>query len=270
MMTAQPTIFHITHAKAGSQWVREILKYSAPRRFVPDEIQARQLYTRPIQVGKIYAASFISRDDFDAMLLPWSSTRFEKIFFKRNHCAHLQNFFNFRVKHNRFKTFFVVRDSRDTLVSMYFSLKISHTILLDQQRTLRETLQSMGLAEGLMYLIRKNLKSIARIQSSWITYPPGLIVRYEDLVEDEHGVFDEIIDYCEIDINRQYLHTMIANNSFEKATGRKPGQEDISAHLRKGIVGDWRNYFTDTVKSEFKQYYGKLLIDTGYEKDLNW
>jgi len=53
-------------------------------------------------------------------------------------------------------------------------------------------------------------------------------------------------------------------------TGRRPGQEDIHAHQRKGIAGDWRNHFTTRVKEVFKQRYGHVLIATGYEPDLNW
>jgi lipopolysaccharide transport system ATP-binding protein len=52
--------------------------------------------------------------------------------------------------------------------------------------------------------------------------------------------------------------------------GRKPGNEDTQAHERKGIAGDWRNYFTDRVSTEFKRCYGSLLVATGYEKGFSW
>ncbi|SRR5713101_160520 len=38
MISTLPTIFHITHLKAGSQWVAEILRQSAPERFVTCKI----------------------------------------------------------------------------------------------------------------------------------------------------------------------------------------------------------------------------------------
>ena len=63
---------------------------------------------------------------------------------------------------------------------------------------------------------------------------------------------------------------MVTFNSFEKATGRTPGTEDVNAHLRKGIAGDWQNHFTDRLKTEFKRRYSETLIRTGYEKDSNW
>ena len=63
---------------------------------------------------------------------------------------------------------------------------------------------------------------------------------------------------------------MILANRFEARSGRKPGEEDVTSHERKGIAGDWRNYFTPKVTREFKQRYGSLLVATGYEKGFGW
>ena len=73
-----------------------------------------------------------------------------------------------------------------------------------------------------------------------------------------------------IDVDSQRLHEIVAYNSFEAVTGRKRGQEDVTAHQRKGIVGDWCNHFSNRVKDEFKKRFGEVLITTGYEPDLNW
>ena len=64
---------------------------------------------------------------------------------------------------------------------------------------------------------------------------------------------------------------MVLANRFERLTGgRKRGQEDLAAHERKGVAGDWRNYFSERVTLAFKARYGGLLVATGYEQDLNW
>jgi lipopolysaccharide transport system ATP-binding protein len=52
--------------------------------------------------------------------------------------------------------------------------------------------------------------------------------------------------------------------------GRSKGTEDPVSHYRKGIAGDWRNYFTPRVADAFKKRFGDILIAAGYEKDLNW
>ena len=38
-VSSDPTVFHLTHPKAGSQWIREMLKYAAPNRFVGQRVR---------------------------------------------------------------------------------------------------------------------------------------------------------------------------------------------------------------------------------------
>ncbi|MFB5615351.1 MAG: hypothetical protein ACE5RI_09745 [Candidatus Nitrosomaritimum yanchengensis] len=40
--------------------------------------------------------------------------------------------------------------------------------------------------------------------------------------------------------------------------------------FRKGQIGAWKKHFMPEHKEIFKQVAGQLLIDLGYEKDLNW
>ena len=60
--------------------------------------------------------------------------------------------------------------------------------------------------------------------------------------------------------------------SFERfAEGRKRGEANVQSEYRKGIIGDWKNYFTDRDKDQFKaSEAGRLLIELGYEKDNDW
>ena len=80
-----------------------------------------------------------------------------------------------------------------------------------------------------------------------------------------------LLDECQLPVTRGRLEEVVLSSRFERLTkGRERGQEDVMAHARKGIAGDWRNYFSDPVKQAFKTRYGGLLVATGYEKDLNW
>jgi hypothetical protein len=63
----------------------------------------------------------------------------------------------------------------------------------------------------------------------------------------------------------------IYDNRYDKKTsGRKRGAEDPQSHYRKGIAGDWRNYFQDQHKKHFTNVYGDILIRLGYESDDTW
>jgi len=199
----------------------------------------------------------------------------------------------------------VIRDLRDTLVSLYFSWKISHFFHLPWQHRCRQLLNSVNKEQGLLYFIgqreisrfdgnldspflktnyelanrldnaaliiwmSKILDYIVNIQLSWLN-DDALLIKYEDLITDEFMLFEQIIDYCQISVTRKRLHEIVRYNTFEAVTGRKAGQEDIRAHQRKGIVGDWRNHFSGRVKEAFKERFGEVLIKTRYECDLNW
>ena len=264
----QPTIFHITHQKAGSQWVREILKYSAPERFVSQELYNQQLTKKAIQVGKIYAAVYMSRGQFLSILHPFSTHHSWKTFFKAPGIC-LQNWHHFGKQKNPVHCFTVIRDLRDTLISLYFSERYSHPLLDQKSVERRKYLTNASFEEGLYYLMHTKLSDLAVIQASWIT-DPGLLIRYEDLLKDADTGFRQIIQHCEIHALSEELGWIIKNNLFEKVTGRARGIEDVNSHLRKGITGDWKNHFSNRIKDEFKTMYGAVLIETGYETDFNW
>jgi hypothetical protein len=51
--------------------------------------------------------------------------------------------------------------------------------------------------------------------------------------------------------------------SFERQAGRRPGEEDKRSFLRKGVVGDWRNHFSQEARETFDRYAGSELILLG-------
>jgi len=60
---------------------------------------------------------------------------------------------------------------------------------------------------------------------------------------------------------------ILENQSFFNLSGgRKPGEEDKEAFYRKGIIGDWKNYLTDTQNKEFCKKHEKLMQMLGYLK----
>lgn len=236
------TVFHVTHWKAGSQWIHRILKECTPDRIVVPEVDETQFLGRPLEPGRVYPTVYVTREQFESAALP-------------------QNW----------RRFVIIRDLRDTLVSAYFSIKTSHPILDSRLATWRAALNSMGLEDGLMYVTKEWLPPCARIQHSWVKTDERLI-RYEELLEHDLETLETILlDHCQIPISRGSLREIVLANRFERLTGGRPrGQEDEAAHERKGIVGDWRNYFTEGIKREFKDRYGDLLIATGYEGSSDW
>jgi lipopolysaccharide transport system ATP-binding protein len=238
---APPTIFHVTHWKAGSQWINRILTDCVPERIVAPQVGGGQFLYWPLQQGKVYPTIYVSADQFAEVQLPTSWRRFV-----------------------------IIRDLRDTLISAYFSLKVSHPEELDNA-PLRDRLQTLSFEAGLALLMDEWLPGCARIQLSWQETGERLI-RYEDLLEHDQEILEPLLlEECQLPVEPMRLREIILANRFEQQTvGRARGQEDIRAHERKGIAGDWRNHFSDAIKRKFKNRFGAVLIATGYERDLVW
>jgi lipopolysaccharide transport system ATP-binding protein len=236
-----PTVFHITHWKAGSQWIYAILRTVADeQRIITPKIKMAHFLEDPIIPGMIYPTVYVHRQRFESVSVP------------ENHIK-----------------FLVIRDLRDSSVSNYFSLKVSHPVISDVVAKGRSELAETDTETGLLHVVSTMMRPTALIQSSWLG--TGILtIRYEDLITDEYNQFKKIVDHCQIKIDDSQLKNIVETNSFEAQTGRRKGEEDIQSHFRKGIVGDWRNYFTDEIKDKFKELYGDLLIQTGYEKDYSW
>ncbi len=71
-------------------------------------------------------------------------------------------------------------------------------------------------------------------------------------------------------MNDNQAKDLVHKYSFEQQSKRKVGEENQNSFLRKGIIGDWKNVFTQEAKELFDSYAGCALIKLGYEKDNSW
>lgn len=241
-MKKYPALIHVTHWKAGSQWIRKILQDCLPERIVTPAIGSRHFVGAPILDGRVYPTVYITREQFDNAYLPADWVRFV-----------------------------VIRDLRDTLVSAYFSLRYSHSSITPFINETRSVLSAMNIEDGMMYLMDQWLPDSVKIQRSWMEAGERLL-HFEDLISGNAlEAFEEIlIQKAGFPITNEHLRNVLLKNSFENLAGRKPGQEDVNQHMRKGIPGDWHNYFTPRLKDEFIKRHGDLLIATNYERNLDW
>ena len=96
-------------------------------------------------------------------------------------------------------------------------------------------------------------------------------VRYEDLLERPNEEVSRLARFLDADTSEKAVQQAVDSASFERLSkGRERGQEDTASFYRKGVAGDWNNYFTERDKEIYKEEAGKLLIRLGYERDLDW
>ena len=93
---------------------------------------------------------------------------------------------------------------------------------------------------------------------------------YESLLRDGETTVKGILGFLDLPADRATVADMVRRSSFKFTTGRDNGREQSGSFYRKGIAGDWVNHFSEADKRQFKELAGDLLIELGYEKDLDW
>lgn len=97
------------------------------------------------------------------------------------------------------------------------------------------------------------------------------IVAYEDLLHDTKKALKDCLDFLNIKASDTDLEECVEKASFKNMSdGRVRGEADAKGHVRKGIAGDWKNYFTKADAKLFDSIAGDLLVKFGYEKDNLW
>ena len=180
------------------------------------------------------------------------------------------------IDHCGIKVLFIIRDPRDVSVSLYYWIEKTqyhhfHNTFIDlpnkDERLMKiitgfEPENTDGSKQGIVsidYHFRRRL--------SWMENPRYLTVRFENLIGQSGGgdmnnqlsTLKSIQQFLEIKLlDRDYKY--IQDNIFSRRT----------ATFRRGLIGSWKEEFSDAHKAAFKEFAGDLLIDLGYESSLNW
>lgn len=239
-------VFHACVWKTASQWVRLVL--SDPRIY------------RYSGLGPVYWEDVVTADPRDS-IMPDRSIIVALI--------RPYEFFTQMQKKQKHFAFFVKRDPRDLVVSFYFSNRYSHRpseeLLAD-----RRQLENLSEQEGILQTLTQFDKFIP-ILTSWEeaakTDSRIRVVRYEDLTGDNHvDHWHKLLNDADIRIPRDVMAEIAGTYSFEKITGgREKGVEVTTEKYRKGIAGDWKNYFDNAITSAFRERFGVLPERLGYE-----
>ncbi len=109
--------------------------------------------------------------------------------------------------------------------------------------------------------IRHDLEARKRMESEGT---PVHMVRYEALHRDFDRQRAALYRFFNLD------PSLALPPSEETKTLPGFRTEALTSDNRKGIVGDWMNYFDERVRAIYLEEAGDVLIELGYEKDLNW
>lgn len=174
------------------------------------------------------------------------------------------------------------RDGRDIIISQYY-----HSLFINQKslnrRLVHRTRRKFKVKDyndiktNLPIFIEKIFEKKISNNFNWTNFVDKWIgsnflhIKYENLrlktVDELIRVVNHLTQY---ELDKKKAQEIVDKYSFEKLSGRKPGEENINSFMRKGIVGDWKNYFSQESSEIFDYYAGTALIKLGYENNRNW
>ena len=171
------------------------------------------------------------------------------------------------------KVIITYRDLRDMCVSRYFHIKV------DPRHPDYRAYNDLSLEDG----ISRSIDAVGGYYVSWVKdwldaalsdKDTFLTVKYEDLNRETHDTLKRILEFCAIRPDAALVDSLASTRIKKEADLEGALKRDLPGKLRssarKGIVGEWKDYFNGAHKAKFKKVAGDLLIGLGYEKDFNW
>lgn len=162
------------------------------------------------------------------------------------------------------------RDVRDASVSAWRHLR--------EFRQLDMFGPARTLAEGAEIYARHHWAELVRFART-----PGARIgpdRFIELPFEEHHTdpvasVRRIVQFLGLNDSEEIIESMVAANTFERLTGgRSRGEESNDTVFRRGLVGEWREHFSDAYadhlvrEAEARLALGDTVVDNSYR--LEW
>lgn len=226
----------------------------------------------------------------------WDAYKFDKTYLelRKNQviCAHYHMNTDFKVmlEDEDLLCFYLYRDPRDVAVSaaLYIKYVLEHHALHNTFKLMSDSDAIITLLAGayihksmLCYPVAEGSPDYIDFEGAgyfcknaypWLLHPKVIKLKYEYLFADNlEEQLSRVMEFNSIPVNRLLLKNVVTTMDFRNISGgRNRGEENAISHYRKGIAGDYKNYFTEAHKAIAKRYIGNHLINLGYETDFSW
>jgi hypothetical protein len=167
--------------------------------------------------------------------------------------------------------YFVLRDPRDVVVSHahYLGERAVHNVHYEYYRSLPD----LGARIRASILGRPDwedgsfpdIRSRFALYQGWLSCPWVCVLHYETFVEDRAAALTRVLDAS---LERGFHLRLARAEALESLADAIDPTSSYT--FRHGSVGDWREHFTPEHVRLLKETAGDLLIDLGYESDLDW
>ncbi len=163
------------------------------------------------------------------------------------------------------RTILLVRDPRDMLTSLYFSLASSHrapgkavgeaaAATFSEQREEVNRMSIDAFALDRVRLVVNQFRSV----TNKLSRIPHKLYRYEDVIFEKRTWTRDMMDYLGLTVSEDVVEKVVAANDV------LPGVEDPAQHVRKVVPGDHRDKLSPETISELNARLEPILGRYGY------
>ncbi len=95
--------------------------------------------------------------------------------------------------------------------------------------------------------------------------PNLMLVRYEDLHQDFEGTLGRVLEFLGLAADPSVVDQAYESNTFSRVTGGRR-KEDREAAVRKGVVGDWQTFLSDSEAAWYRKqrFWREFMAEHGY------
>ena len=215
--------------KSGSTWVTAIIKQMLNNENYdfPEGYQNPK-YNNWINIFRI--SNFISSSFFKQ----------KNYWLSKSHIFNQSILSKIIIYQNNIKVIHIHRDLKDVLVSHFHHLRNSRKY----NKEFKSYFYSWGIYKAIQYLYYNKL---------WLD-GPCLTLKYEDLKNNNHQAIKMIAEYLNISLSDEEIKVIQKETEINRLRSNSKINKlnEQEWFYRKGIIGDWKNYFDDQMLLELK------------------
>lgn len=167
------------------------------------------------------------------------------------------------IQENKLKIIYVLRNPKDVMVSYYHFYKANH--VFGPYKGSWDEFYEMAMLGEVAW-------------GNWFDHvlewwkhgqhrANVLFLKYEDMLYDHRGTVEKIANFLNKKIDWEKIDRIIHYTSFDQMKNNpstnlstvKTINQEISPFQRKGVVGDWKNYFSKAQSEKFDILYAKKM-----------
>ena len=266
--------------KSGNTWMRSIIcSLLNNGKFNLEDLKKIKLFSQEVYFSSLKGLeyqkngnldfNFVSKNWINAQILINKNSNDSIKFFKTHNIRGKinNNYFTDETVCGGFV--YLIRDPRDICISLakHMNINIDHSIdiILNQKKFVTN-----------VFKVNESVCTWKEHVESWVNFKtvPRLILRYEDMLNDNENTMNQIVNFLNIiynntkKINRETINRTIEKTKFDNLQKMEEIGGFVEAtndnFFRKGKINQWKKILSNKQKNDFEKILGNTMSKLGY------